>query len=454
MAASFIVHSFLIFFTFFAFSASFFVPKIVVTASSKPQTRYGVQLIHRDSPFSPFYDPKSTLTDRANWAFESSISRYAYLSMKQNTTAYGTHMDELKPIVAPDFFDYLAKLSIGTPPVDIYTVVDTASELLWTQCEPCFRCFTQPVPIFDPKKSSTYSNVSCEAPFCKFLRYKLCKPTCIYHYIYVDGSESMGLVGNEVLTFKSSDGSIATLPNVTFGCGFYNKMQAQGHQTGVLGLAAAEVSLIYHQSLSSPKFSYCVGNLSDPSSVGNLILGEEAYTAGTSTPMEQKGLYYVKLLDISVGQQRLNIPVGTFELSPEGMGGVYLDSGSKMTFLPMKAYTRVVTALADELKKFQRDPVPDPEGEDKLCFRGSISQDLIGFPDVTFHFDGDADMVLEEWSIFVPVTLNVFCMAFLRAGPGGLTVIGSIAQQFYNFGYDLVNNVLSFQLVDCSRIKL
>ena len=53
---------------------------------------------------------------------------------------------------------HLMKVSIGTPPVDIYGLSDTGSSLVWTRC-PCDVCYNQIHPKFNPKKSCTYSEI-------------------------------------------------------------------------------------------------------------------------------------------------------------------------------------------------------------------------------------------------------------------------------------------------------
>ena len=45
--------------------------------------------------------------------------------------------------------------------------------------------------------------------------------------------------------------------------------------------------------------------------------------------------YYVDLLEIQYGNQRLPLPAGTFSLRADGSGGgVIFDSGSSFTYLP------------------------------------------------------------------------------------------------------------------------
>ncbi|KAK7849761.1 aspartic proteinase CDR1-like [Quercus suber] len=55
----------------------------------------------------------------------------------------------------PYYGQHLMKASIGTPPVDIYSAIDTASDLVWTKCVPCDVCFSRIHPKFDPKRSCT-----------------------------------------------------------------------------------------------------------------------------------------------------------------------------------------------------------------------------------------------------------------------------------------------------------
>lgn len=47
------------------------------------------------------------------------------------------------------------KDTIGNPPFDIYGMLDTGSDLLWTQCEPCQGCYKQMNPKFNPKKKKS-----------------------------------------------------------------------------------------------------------------------------------------------------------------------------------------------------------------------------------------------------------------------------------------------------------
>ncbi|KAK7818694.1 aspartic proteinase cdr1 [Quercus suber] len=88
------------------------------------------------------------------------------------------------------------KASIGTPQVDIYGIIDTASDLVWTQCVPCDICFNQIHPKFDPKNSSTYiwDQVHCSP-----------QNSCNYVSGYASGL-SKGVLAKEKVTITSTSG--------------------------------------------------------------------------------------------------------------------------------------------------------------------------------------------------------------------------------------------------------
>ncbi|CAD6252726.1 unnamed protein product [Miscanthus lutarioriparius] len=59
--------------------------------------------------------------------------------------------------------EYMVDLAIGTPPLYYTAIMDTGSDLIWTQCAPCLLCADQPTPYFDAKKSATYRAVPCRS---------------------------------------------------------------------------------------------------------------------------------------------------------------------------------------------------------------------------------------------------------------------------------------------------
>ncbi|KAI4302186.1 hypothetical protein MLD38_037967 [Melastoma candidum] len=63
--------------------------------------------------------------------------------------------------------NYLVTVSLGTPGKKLQLIMDTGSDVTWTQCSPCVTsCYNQTDAIFDPSKSSTYANISCSSSIC------------------------------------------------------------------------------------------------------------------------------------------------------------------------------------------------------------------------------------------------------------------------------------------------
>ena len=63
--------------------------------------------------------------------------------------------------------NYVVVVGLGTPKRDLSLVFDTGSDLTWTQCEPCAgSCYKQQDAIFDPSKSSSYTNITCTSSLC------------------------------------------------------------------------------------------------------------------------------------------------------------------------------------------------------------------------------------------------------------------------------------------------
>ena len=62
--------------------------------------------------------------------------------------------------------EYFIDVFIGTPPKHFSLILDTGSDLNWIQCVPCYDCFEQTGPYYDPKESISSRNISCQDPRC------------------------------------------------------------------------------------------------------------------------------------------------------------------------------------------------------------------------------------------------------------------------------------------------
>jgi hypothetical protein len=62
--------------------------------------------------------------------------------------------------------EYLVKLGVGKPQHVVSAAIDTATDLVWMQCQPCVSCYRQVDPVFDPKLSSSFAAVPCSSDTC------------------------------------------------------------------------------------------------------------------------------------------------------------------------------------------------------------------------------------------------------------------------------------------------
>ncbi|XP_031378203.1 aspartic proteinase CDR1-like [Punica granatum] len=380
--------------------------------------------------------------------------------MARRSGAYVINEDAGAPLV-PDFLGlaFLANITIGEPASEQLVMVDTASTLLWIQCTPCLTCQRQIPLLFEPLKSSTYSNIPCTPPgtaACTDVGGK-CDPTngCLFRLSYFDRTEVSGNLASEKLVFGTSDDGKVTITIKVFGCAHENRaLTSDNQQSGILGLGYDNISLT--EQLGG-KFSICLGDIHDPNYPHNkLIFGEGAVFEGDVTPIvsTQDGFYYVTLDGISVGEEKLNIDPNVFKLSSSGQGGTILDTGTTMMTMNRGGYdplqNKVQSILNGSLQRtdFSIGGIP------MLCYNGEVDRDLSSFPAVSLHLAGGADIVLDTHSMFRQVNGVTLCMAVAPAdNVEGMTIIGAFAQQSYNVGYDIAAGKVYVQRIDCELLE-
>ncbi|MCD7452717.1 hypothetical protein HAX54_017936 [Datura stramonium] len=424
---------------------SFFIISAILVSSIFAFTKainneFSIDLIHRDSPDSPFYNPSLSFTERMNNSFHRSFIRSNSFCSRSAV------------VVPSNNGEYLMKLSIGTPPVRILGVADTGSDLTWTQCLPCKKCFKQQTHLFNPTKSSTYKPLPCGSQMCHGAFSTSCnrtKRTCGYHITYGDDSYSFGDLATETIRFGSSEKSQVSLKNIVIGCGHNNAGTFSGDkESGIVGLGGGSVSLISQMGSSiGGKFSYCLTpfyqhNSSVPKS--RIHFGANAIVSGNkvvTTPLAKKfpaTFYYLTLEGVSVGKKRLDFRKVSFSY---GEGNIILDSGTVLTLFLPEIYVKLETMVKEQIKL---PTVADPLGALSLCYK-SLSIEKI--PIITMHFKG-ADVILGPFNTFVGTSESSVCFAF--AATYGVPIYGNIAQTNFLVGYDLKKKRVSFKAADCS----
>ncbi|PHU09789.1 hypothetical protein BC332_21649 [Capsicum chinense] len=343
--------------------------------------------------------------------------------------------------------EYFTRIGIGTPSKYAYMVLDTGSDVVWIQCSPCKKCYTQTDPVFDPTKSSSFVGVSCGSPLCRQLDTVGCsRKKCLYQVSYGDGSFTVGDFSTETLTFRGT-----RVNNIALGCGHDNEGLFVG-AAGLLGLGRGRLSFPTQAGRRfGRKFSYCLVDRSASARPSYLVFGESAVSrTAVFTPLvtnpKLDTFYYVELAGISVGGTRVpSIRPSLFKLNAAGDGGVIVDSGTSVTRLTRPAYI----ALRDAFRVGARDlkRAPDFSLFD-TCFDLSGKTE-VKVPTVALHFRG-ADVSLPASNYLIPVDSDgTFCFAF--AGTmSGLSIIGNIQQQGFRVVFDLAGSRLGFAPRGCA----
>lgn len=422
-----------------------------LSKSSKHEPLIGlrIELVHRDSLLSPISPGNITSSERLRRAVKRSQDRLEKLQMSVVPKTKKLANEEIVSLVNAGSGEFLMQIAIGKPSLSYYAILDTGSDLTWTQCKPCSDCYSQSTPIYDPSKSSTYSTVSCSSSMCQALPEFACSSSkCEYLYTYGDYSSTMGILAYETFTLSSQ-----SVSHTAFGCGEDNEGSGFSQGAGLVGFGRGPLSFISQVAPSvGNKFSYCLMSVSDSSSkTSPLLIGESASLSAKtfgSTPLIQSSVqptfYYLSLEGISFGGQLLNIPSGTFDLQSDGTGGVIIDSGTTVTYLEQAGYDLVKKAVISAIKLTQVDG--SNIGLD-LCY--SKPSSTTNFPTMTFHFKG-ADYNLPKENYIYVDSSGIICLAMLPSS--GMSIFGNIQQQNYQILYDNGNNVLSFSRTVCDSL--
>ncbi|PIA61639.1 hypothetical protein AQUCO_00300870v1 [Aquilegia coerulea] len=436
-----------------------------------------LKLIPRDSIESPLYPGNLTLAERAARLHNHTDARIKYYAARIATAGsaklqVNQSEDRLQPeVVRPqisfqDYF-YLAKVGIGTfnsTPLqkdyrNYFLMVDTGSDLIWTQCEPCQAqgCFPQVQPLFPFRRSRTYESFPCNGGN------RFCYPNecmddlCSYKIEYGTRQYTQGYLGKDRFAFEVNDGPTDSVYYIAFGCGINQRRfkwdTTQNQINGILGMGNGPHSLVHQLGeLALGRFSYCVPRWEEPHDHIYLRFGQEARFRldqhVLTTPLIVGGLkeaYYVKLRDISVAGNRFNYRPGYFDVKRDGTGGCIIDSGCPLTRLPQRAFTWLKNAVINYFAQAHLPPRPK-HGFD-LCFE--LPRPDQKMPLIRFHLQ-NADLTIEEGA-FMHVD-DAICLAFKSSSDlGGLSaVIGGLAQANYRFVFNVAASTVSFALENCT----
>ncbi|KAL3512277.1 hypothetical protein ACH5RR_024994 [Cinchona calisaya] len=409
----------------------------------------------RASIIKPHHKDYSTLTlsrlsrdsarvDSVNSNLNFALSSYTHSDLKPVQTAI--HPEDLEsPLTSgtsQGSGEYFARIGVGQPVKEYYMVIDTGSDLSWIQCQPCTDCYQQTDPLFDPSSSSSYRTVSCSSQECSDLQISGCSgDKCLYQVSYGDGSYTVGDLATETVSFGNS-GSVTSVP---LGCGHDNEGLFQG-AAGLIGLARTRLSL--PGRIKATSFSYCMVNR-DSSASSTLEFnsappGDSVFASMVTNPKHDL-FYYVELIGMSVGGEKLTIPESIFQVDENGRGGIIVDSGTAVTRLKTQAYNSLRDAFvkhASNLRSTSGMSLFD------TCYDFS-SMSSVKVPTVSFLFANGQTLSLKPSNYLVPInSRGTYCLAFAPTD-GALSIIGNVQQQGTRVSFDLAKRQLGFSQNKC-----
>ncbi|CAN1229082.1 Aspartic proteinase nepenthesin-1 [Linum perenne] len=362
---------------------------------------------------------------------------------------------------------------IGTPPKHFSLILDTGSDLNWIQCVPCHDCFEQNGPIYDPRESNSYRNISCHDPRCQLVSSPdpplTCKgenQSCPYYYWYGDSSNTTGDFALETftvnLTSSSGVSEFTRVDNVMIGCGHWNRGLFHG-AAGLLGLGRGPLSFASQlQSLYGHSFSYClVDRNSDSNVTSKLIFGEdkdllshpELNFTSLVDAKENDNLvdtfYYVQIKSVVVGGEVLDIPEETWNVSADGSGGTIVDSGTTLSYFTEPAYRTIRDAFVKRVRKY---PVMDDVPVLDPCYNVSGAEKL-ELPEFKILFADGAvwDFPVENYFIWLQPG-EVVCLAILGTPRSALSIIGNYQQQNFHILYDTKRSRIGYAPMKCADV--
>ncbi|KAJ3677038.1 hypothetical protein LUZ60_002762 [Juncus effusus] len=372
--------------------------------------------------------------------------RTAYLTTRLFPNSKNPYNQANIPFHPSGAYEYVLEFSMGTPPQPYTFILDTGSDLIWTQCKPCKQCMKQPAPLFEPTKSSTFSLLPCSNKMCQDLqdREQCISNQCIYSYSYGDSTYSYGPLSREIFTLGTTNK--VKMP-FTFGCGIQNGGDLN-NASGIAGFGRASYSFV--SQLGVPGFSYCMTdniNKKSPLKFGSQAeIYSNIFAPVQTTPFipafsqDYSTVYFVSMTGITVGTTWLKIPRSVFA------NGTIVDSGTAFTQMPEAAYNEFREAFLSIVKlPFSKE---SPEGLE--CFSSKkIRPSRVKVPNVIFHFQG-MDMHLPRKNYVMDLDKKgLMCLTMQMTSD--LFILGNEQQKNMQVMYDLANNRLAIAPTQCDK---
>ncbi|GMJ11505.1 Atypical Aspartic Protease in Roots 1 [Hibiscus trionum] len=414
-----------------------------------------------DSPGSPMYHIRNlNIAERIERLINVSNARANYLHL-MSSPDWRVLPDNIRIPIVRESLWYAVKFTIGSQRHELELLLDTASGLIWTQCQPCIQCFPQVPPVYDSRASTTYARLPCSHPLChgEQRHFSCVNNVCVYRYGYAGGASSRGIASTEDFHFFIDQSHIGTYENVIFGCSNDNRdiFFRNSAISGIFGLNFSPESMMQQfSSTIHSRFSYCLVPFTEvvPESLAlnfGSDIPELPPNAESTLILQSSNNYHynLELLDISVGGHRLGLPPSAFEVRAGGEGGCFIDSGTLFTHIDantigVNAYERVIQVFRAYYGSRGLRSIRTARGFE-LCYErtGNFNDHA----SLTFHFNGADYTVPGQYMILF--NQDIFCVAIMKGTFA--TILGAWSQQNKRIVYDGIFGELQFADENCAN---
>eukprot|EP00850_Spirogloea_muscicola_P019153 SM000184S03786 [mRNA] locus=s184:285514:289739:- [translate_table: standard] len=446
--------------------------RTMVRADLLGQHSRGKQLVKPEGPRAP-----KMLRGRSSGQPKSTSTVALSPSPASGPTAFGG-------VVYPGFTaglpQYYTDVYLGTPAQHMQLIIDTGSDLVWSQCEPCFQCYNQSLPPFDPHKSSTYSNVTCGQDTCHYFHLHvdfdiseyegyetvdcfdssysyymdysaMTNKNCGYQYSYGDGTTTYGHLATDVVHVVTKDGqSMRTWP-LHFGCSGATT-SAPGEFVfvgGILGFGPSFKSFSGQMTKHfGGAFTTCLTSRETAlTNVGVLEFGSTLPPGITYAPLGfddySHDHWEVNVLNCSLGT--IHLPIPSVAWIP-----TILDTGSLFSIVSPQVHQEIVAALQVSGDLFTSPLRSDDTG--MVCYhiqtKSAADLDIL-FPPLEFDLGCDAPFLSTGQQYVVRKNSSTVCLSFILS-VDGFNILGSLHQQNRLMIWDEPNNRIGWSTADCN----
>ncbi|XP_026385017.1 aspartic proteinase nepenthesin-2-like [Papaver somniferum] len=435
-------------------------------------------MIHIDSKESPLYQGDHlTPDDRLQRLVEQSKAKARSMESQILLQSNATHSMNPDAVRLPVVYDlksfYVAMVGLGTFPgqqktfMNYYLMVDTGSDQTWLQCEGATKTFKQDMPLYPARSSTTFRIVRCNThPFCTRDRCTR-DGDCTYQVTYGGGSDTYGVIAEEIFTLGSDTASGFQSFQLQMGCGLvqqnFDRDVGNNHRfgkpdliAGILGLGSGQWSFISQLGpVGQGKFSYCLEAYNEKIEGSDTFLrfgadatighgGQIVHTTPIVVPEKfQTSLYYLNLEDISVGTKRIGFPRGTFKLNTSrGTGGCIIDSGTPLSLMYKGHFHEVANLVKAHFNELGVEYIGNVYSYE-VCFRLRRNFDTAMFPSLTLHFE-KADYVISDYKAnFVMQNFETACLAIFGKDED-IFILGAYQQVNKRILHNIMDQSLSF----------